>query len=54
MSRYWCANNSFTEGRINMRYSYNEFISLLELSDSPMAKTLYHMYLDCLEKSNSK
>lgn len=31
-------------------YSYNEFLKILKLVDTELAKTLYHLYLDCLHE----
>lgn len=30
------------------KYSYNEMLIVLGLLDSDLAKTIYHLYLDCL------
>lgn len=36
-------------------YSYNEFLKVLNLVDSELVKTIYHLYLDCLiEDSKNK
>ena len=35
-----------------MKYSYNEFIQILGLLDTELAKTMYELYLDCLREMN--
>ena len=37
-----------------MRCSYKEFINLLRLADTELAKILYHLYLDCLNEMIEK
>ena len=37
-----------------MRYSYNEFIRILGLLDTELAKTMYALYLDCLKEMNKE
>ena len=37
-----------------MRYSYNEFIHILGLLDTELAKTTYELYLDCLREMNKE
>lgn len=37
-----------------MRYSYNEFIVLLRLADTELAKTIYELYLDCLREQSEE
>lgn len=35
-----------------MRYSYNEFIHILGLADTELAKTIYELYLDCIREQS--
>ena len=37
-----------------MRCSYKDFINLLRLADTELAKILYHLYLDCLNEMAEK
>lgn len=37
-----------------MRYSYNEFIKILGIVDTELAKTIYELYLDCLRKQSEE
>lgn len=37
-----------------MRCSYKDFINLLRLADTELAKILYHLYLDCLKEMIEK